>query len=78
MSIFLGIPQGSVITGIFFLMINDRAFSVDHMCKLFSDDNTLGDVDSDINTLIKRFFEKLKIFKRIRLKPVKGQTIGSL
>ena len=31
------------------------------MCKLFADDTTLGDADKDLNTLVNRFVEKLKV-----------------
>ena len=31
------------------------------MCKLFADDTTLGDFDNDLDRLIKRFVEKLKV-----------------
>ena len=56
-------PQGSVLGPLFFLiMINDLAYIIDLMCKLFADDTTLGDVDKDLNTLINRFVEKLKVF----------------
>ena len=41
-------------------MINDLAFTIDLLCKLFADDTTLGDADKDLNTLINRFVEKLK------------------
>jgi len=62
MSILLGIPQGSVLGPLFFLlMINDLAFIISLMCKLFADDTTLGDSDKDLETLIKRFVGKLKV-----------------
>jgi hypothetical protein len=63
LSITLGVPQGSVLGPLFFLiMINDLAYIIDLMCKLFADDTTLGDVDKDLITLINRFVEKLKVF----------------
>jgi hypothetical protein len=41
-------------------MINDLAYIIELMCKLFADDTTFGDVDQDLNTLINRFENKLK------------------
>ncbi len=41
-------------------MINDLAYILVLMCKLFADDTTFGDVDKDLSTLINRFVNKLK------------------
>ncbi len=61
MAILLGVPQGCVLGPLFFLlMINDLAYIIELMCKLFADDTTLGDVDKDLNILINRFVSKLK------------------
>jgi hypothetical protein len=54
MAILLGVPL------FFLLMINDLAYIIELMCKLFADDTTLGDVDKDLNILINRFISKLK------------------
>ena len=63
MSILLGVPQGSVLGPLFFLlMINDLAYMIELMCKLFADDTTLGDCDKDLNSLITRFVKKLRFF----------------
>ena len=62
MEILLGVPHVSVLGPLFFLiMINDLAYILDLMCKLFADETTLGDVDKDLDTLIKRFVYKLKV-----------------
>jgi len=61
MSINLGVPQGSVLGPLFFLIfINDLAFIVEFLTKMFADDTTLIDSDKDLNTLIERFVLKLK------------------
>ena len=61
MSISLGVPQGSVLGPLFFLIfINDLAFILDLECKMFADDTTLYISDKDLDTLIKRFVKYLK------------------
>ncbi len=50
MAILLGVPQGIVLGTLFFLlMINDLAYTLELMCKLFADDTTLRDEDMDLN-----------------------------
>jgi hypothetical protein len=59
MAILLGVPQGSVLGPLFFLLMsNDLAYIIELMCKLFADDTTLGGVDKDLNILINRFVSK--------------------
>ena len=61
MSINLGVPQGSVLGPLFFLIfINDLPFIVEFLTKMFADDTTLIDSGKDLNTLIERFVLKLK------------------
>ena len=63
----LGVPQGSVLGPLFFsIMINDLAYIIDLMCKLFADDTTLGDVDKDLITLINRFVKIKSFFRMVR------------
>ena len=61
MSIRLGVPQGSVLGPLFFLiMINDLAFILEINCKMFADDTTIYDADIDLETLIRKFVIKIK------------------
>ena len=64
LKILLGVPQSNVLGPLFFLiMIIDLAFIIDLLCKIFADDTSLG--DKDLNTLINRFIEKLKVLLEI-------------
>jgi hypothetical protein len=61
MTIILGVPQGSILGPLFFLIfINDLAFVVELLCKMFADDTTLYDADSDLEVLINRFKKQLE------------------
>ena len=62
MSINLGVPQGSVLGPLFFLIfINDLAFLLeDIMCKMFADDTTLYDAHEDLDKLISKFKKSLE------------------
>ena len=62
MSIKLGVPQGSVLGPLFFLIfINDLAFIMELKCKIFADETTLYDSDKDLTTLIGKFSQKLEL-----------------
>ncbi len=62
-SINLGVPQGSVLGPLFFLLfINDLAFIIELICKMFADDTSLYDSDEDLDTLITKFKKKLEPF----------------
>ena len=62
MSINLGVPQGSVLGPLFFLIfINDLAFLLEEiMCKMFADDTTLYDAHEDLDKLISKFKKSLE------------------
>ena len=63
MSINQGVPQGSILGPLFFLIfINDVCFIVNLSCKMFADDTTIYESDSNTNTLISKFKNKLEPF----------------
>ena len=62
-SINLGVPQGSVLGPLFFLLfINDLAYIIELICKMFADDTTLYESDQNIEVLISKFKKKLEPF----------------
>ena len=59
----LGVPQGCVLGPLFFLLfINDLAFIIELICKMFADDTSLYDSDENLETLITKFKKKLEPF----------------
>ena len=62
-SINLGVPQGSVLGPLFFLLfINDLTFIIELICKMFADDTTLYESDENLDILITKFKKKLEPF----------------
>ena len=61
MSIVLGVPQGSVLGPLLFLIfINYLAYAMNTSCKMFADDTTLYDSGEDIKSLIINLKKKLE------------------
>ena len=61
MSIDLGVPQGSVLGPLFFLIfINDLAYAMNTSCIMFADDTTLYDSGEDLKSLIINLKKKLE------------------
>ena len=57
----LGVPQGSVLGPLFFLIyINDLAFLLDLSCKMFADDTTLYETNTKVDSLISSFLKKIE------------------
>ena len=57
----LGVPQGSVLGPLFFLIfINDLPFIMELLAKLFADDTTFYKAGKDINQLISTFVKDLE------------------
>ena len=58
----LGVPQGSILGPLFFLLfINDLPFLIDLTCKLFADDTTLYCYGQNPSVLISNFKKKIEV-----------------
>ena len=61
MCIILGVPQGSVLGPLFFLiLIDELTFIIETYCKMFADDTTLYDSGEDPMRLISKFKKKIE------------------
>jgi hypothetical protein len=57
----LGLVQGSTLAPLFFLIfVNDLAFLLETSCKMFADDTTLYESDTELKPLISKFLKKLE------------------
>lgn len=56
LELLLGVPQGSILGPLFFLIfINDMSSFIDFFCKLFADDTTLAKVSASLPQLLEDF-----------------------